>query len=77
VGKITVSLGNPLLILIWSLAMLLLGCVIGMHWKATPGTAFCVAAVGAILMVLHDLGMGLLWFVASAKLLDNARHDRS
>lgn len=62
-GKLSVSLGNPFLILIYSLGLLLLGCAIGLYWKATPGTAFCVAALGAILMVIHDMAMGVMWFV--------------
>lgn len=76
-GKMTVSLGNPFLILLWSLAMLLLGCAIGLYWRATPGMAFCVAALGAVLMVIHDMAMGVLWFTVSAKLFAQARQDRS
>lgn len=76
-GKLTVTLANPLLIFVWSLAMLLLGCAIGLHWRTTPGMALCIAALGAALMVLHDLGMSLVWFTVTAKLLAKARHDRS
>lgn len=72
-AKLTVSLGNPFLIFVWSMAMLSLGCAIGIHWHATPGIAFCAAAVGAIFMVLHDLGMGLLWFSVSAKMFSKAQ----
>lgn len=76
-GRITVTLANPFSIFAWSLAVLLFGCVIGLHWRTTPGMAFCIAALGAVLMVLHDLGMALLWFTATAKLLAKDRHDRS
>ena len=67
-GKLTVSLGNPFLILLYSLALLSLGCAIGLYWRATPGMALCLAAIGSLLMVIHDMAMGVLWFVAAAKL---------
>jgi len=60
--KIHATLGNPFLIFLYSLAILVLGCAIGIHWKAASGTAFCLAVLGALLMVIHDLAMGVLWF---------------
>ena len=68
-GKLTVTFANPFLIFIWSLAMLSLGCAIGIHWSTTPDMAFCVAAIGALLMVIHDMVMSVLWFMAAAMLL--------
>lgn len=52
--KMTASLGNPVLIFLYSLAILLLGCAIGLHWKGASGTACWLAALGALLMVIHD-----------------------
>lgn len=76
-GKISVTLANPFLIFLWSLAILLLGCAIGLHWKGTPGTALCVAAIGAVLMVIHDMAMGVLWFVVTAKMVGKVQRRRS
>jgi len=75
-GKLTVSLGNPFLILIYSLGLLLLGCAIGLHWKATPGLAFGIAALGAVLMVIHDMAMGVLWFWVTAKMFSKAQRGK-
>lgn len=75
-GKISVSLGNPFLIFVWSFAMLLLGSAIGLYWKTMPGTAFCVAALGAVLMVVHDMAMGLLWFAVTTKLVAKTRQGK-
>jgi hypothetical protein len=72
----SVSLANPFLILIWSMAMLLLGCAIGLYWKAAPGTALCVAAFGALLMVIHDLVTGVLWFWVTAKMVGQIQNRR-
>lgn len=74
-GKVTVTLANPILIFLWSLAILFLGCAIGLHWKGTPATACWMAALGALLMVIHDMAVGVLWFVVSAKLFARARHS--
>jgi multisubunit Na+/H+ antiporter MnhB subunit len=76
-GKMTVTLGNPLLIFVWSLAMLMLGCAIGIYWKATPGMAFCLVALGAVLMVIHDMAMGLLWFAVTAKMVARIHPGKS
>lgn len=76
-GKITVSLGNPILIFLWSLALLLLGCAIGLHWKSTPDTAYWLATLGGLLMVIHDLAMGILWFAVTTKLIGKSRQGRS
>lgn len=76
-GKITVTLANPVLIFLWSLAILLLGCAIGLHWKGTPGTAYWLAIVGALLMVIHDMAMGVLWFSVTARMFAKTRQGRS
>lgn len=48
------SLGHPILILLYSLALLLLGCAIGIHWHDSPWGASKVAFLGAMLMIIHD-----------------------
>lgn len=60
-------LGNPVLIFIHSLVLLLFGCAIGIHWNSKPGTAVWIAVCGALLMVIHDLLEGIIWFGIAAK----------
>lgn len=75
--KMTASLGNPLLIFLYSLAILLLGCAVGLHWKGAPGTACWVAALGALFMVIHDIAMGVFWFWAAATMFAKTQRGRS
>lgn len=58
--------GNLLLVFIYSLSLLLIGCAIGMHWRVSPATAVCLAILGAALFVLHELVTVLVWFWATA-----------
>jgi hypothetical protein len=66
--KMQASLGNPILIFIYTFAVLLLGCAIGAHWHRISGTAFCLVLAGAALMVIHDMATGVLWFWITANL---------
>lgn len=75
--KMTASLGNPFLIFLYSVAILLLGCAIGLHWKGTPGTACWMAALRALLMVVHAMAMGVLWFWAAATMFAKTQQRRS
>jgi len=52
--KIKMSLGHPILIVLYSLALLLLGCAIGIHWHNSLWSASKVALLGAVLMIVHD-----------------------
>ncbi len=54
------SLGHPILILLYSLALLLMGCAIGIHWHDSLWGASKVALLGAVLMIIHD------WMTAAA-----------
>lgn len=65
--QMSVTLGNPILMFLYSLAILLFGCSIGLHWEAAPGVALCLAALGALVMVVHDLATGAVWFWVIAK----------
>jgi uncharacterized membrane protein YhhN len=61
-----VRFGNPILIFIYSFALLLIGCATGIRWPKTPLIAFRMVFVGGALMIIHDLLMTLLWFSATA-----------
>jgi hypothetical protein len=59
------TLGHPVLIFIYSTALLLIGCSVGRHWIHTP-VLWC-SLVGAALVVAHDLATGFLFFSLSAR----------
>lgn len=73
--QMRLTLANPFLIFLYSLALLVFGCAIGLYWKAHPGVALCLTAVGALLTVIHDLATGLYWFWVIAKAVDNTHQN--
>jgi hypothetical protein len=62
-----VTLANPFLVAIYSASLLLIGCAVGMHWAHTPATALFLAFTGGVFMAFHDLVMGTLFFVLTAR----------
>lgn len=56
-----------MLIAIYSAALLLIGCAVGMHWAQTPATAIQLAIAGGLLMAVHDTVTGILWFCLTAR----------
>jgi hypothetical protein len=75
--KLTATLEHPLLVGAYGLALLLLGCAIGLHWQATRSKALILAGIGSALMVGHDLAMGVLWFWAAATMVAKTQQRRS
>jgi len=74
--RMQVRFGNPILIFIYSLALLLIGCAIGSWWPKTPLVALGIALAGGVLMIIHDLLMTFLWFSATAIWIRNInKHD--
>ena len=65
--NIHLRFGNPFLILIYSLALLLLGDAIGMKWHSSPLHSFSIALLGAVLMVIHDTCIALISIWAASK----------
>jgi hypothetical protein len=64
--EMRIRLGNPGLIFIYSLALLLIGSAIGMHCHHSCITTFWISVLGAALVVVHDIISGLIWFVFTA-----------
>jgi hypothetical protein len=64
--KMHVTLGNPILIAIYSAALLLIGCAID-RWAHTSATALWLAIAGGVLMAIHDTATGVLWFWLTAR----------
>ena len=61
------SLGNPVLIFLYSLALLLFGCAIGIHWSNSLWSASKVALLGAALMIIHDWATAAVFFWLTAQ----------
>jgi hypothetical protein len=64
--KMHATLGNPILITVYSIALLLIGCAIG-RWAHPPATALWLAIAGGVLMAIHDTATGVLWFWLTAR----------
>jgi hypothetical protein len=65
--QMRMQLANPALIFIYSAVLLLVGVAIGLHWRASPCLSVWIAICAALLMVIHDLLEGLIWFGIAAK----------
>jgi hypothetical protein len=65
--KMQATLGNPILIAVYSTALLFIGCAVGMHWTHTPATALWLCIAGGVLMAVHDTATSFLWFWLTAK----------
>lgn len=64
--KMHATLGNPILIMVYSMALLLIGCAIG-RWAHTSAIALWLAIAGGVLMAIHDIAIGVLWFWLTAR----------
>jgi hypothetical protein len=75
-GSFTIKLGHPALIFLWSTWMLLLGCVIGMHWHRSHSVVVCVSLACAVLIVVHEMIDGFVWCTMTAWWLGRCQRDR-
>ena len=66
-SNIYLQLGNPFLVAIYSLALLLIGAAIGARWDCKPHVAVWLVVLGAALMVAQDiLSYSIIFFVSTA-----------
>jgi hypothetical protein len=65
--KMQATLGHPILIAIYSTALLSIGCGVGVHWTHALPTALWLCIAGGILMAAHDLATGFVWFWLTAR----------
>jgi hypothetical protein len=65
-NEMTIRLGHPIVILIHSLALLLIGVAIGMHWHQSHSTAIWIALCGALLTVINEMISGFFWLSVTA-----------
>jgi hypothetical protein len=65
--KMQASLGHPVLITLYSAALLLFGCAVGVRFSHALPTALWLCAATSILVAVHDLATGFVWFWLTAK----------
>jgi membrane protein YdbS with pleckstrin-like domain len=75
--NIRISLGNPVLIFVYSVALLLIGCAVGMHWYQSRASAIWIAAAAAALMVVHDMLTGLIFASLSLRRFQREQRNQS
>ena len=61
------TLGHPILITLYSAALLLIGAGVGVHWNQAHPTALWLCVAGGVVMAAHDLATGFLWFWLTAR----------
>jgi len=77
--KMQVTLGHPILITLYSTALMLVGCAVGVHWNQTLPTALWLCVAGGTVMAAHDLALGFFWFWLTARWVHSVviqRNDR-
>jgi membrane protein YdbS with pleckstrin-like domain len=74
---IRISLGHPVLIFIYSLALLLVGCAIGMHWYQSRASAIWIAVAAAALMVVHDMLTGFMFAALTLRRFQREQRNQS
>jgi hypothetical protein len=73
-SEIHLQLGHPILIVIYSLALLSIGAAIGVRWGHYPHVAIWMVVLGAGLMVAHDmLSFSIIFLVSTAWALRASR----
>ena len=73
--EMKVQLGHPLLIFIHSLALLLIGCAIGMHWHRSHSIAIWIAFSGAVLIVINEMISGFIWVILITTWIHKCQHS--
>ena len=64
--KMQATLGHPILIALYSAALLLFGCSVGVHFNHSLPTALWLCVAGGVVMAAHDLATGFVWFWLTA-----------
>lgn len=74
---IRISLGHPALIFIYSLALLLIGCAIGMHYYQSRASAIWISLAAAALTVVHDLFTAFLFSLLTLRRFQKGQRNQS
>jgi branched-subunit amino acid permease len=75
--NLRISLGHPVLIFIYSLALLLIGCAIGMHCYQSRASAIWIAIAAAALIVVHDMLTGLIFAFLTVRRVQTQQRNQS
>jgi hypothetical protein len=70
--KVTIRFGNPFLVTIYTVAMLMIGWAIGAHWGHTL-TAGRMLFFATILLVMHDVTIAILSAIAATQIASSAK----
>ena len=65
-NEMEVRLGHPVIIFIHSLALLLIGAAIGIHWHQSRSAEIWIAICGAMLVVFNEMVSGFMWICLTA-----------
>ncbi len=75
--EMQVTLGHPILIAIYSTALLLFGCAVGVQWNDALPTALWLSAAGGVLMAVHDLATGFVFAWLTSKWIRSVMIQRN
>jgi hypothetical protein len=64
--RVTVSFGNPFVVVTYTAALLMIGGAIGAHWGHTISSAWMVF-IATIFLLLHDAAIAILLAIAASK----------
>jgi hypothetical protein len=70
---VRMQLHNPLITLLGAFGVLVIGIVIGIHWRPPTSTVVWMAATGALLIVLHDLLYAFAWTAFTSECIRRSR----
>ena len=59
------TLGHPILVFLYSTALILIGCGVGRYW--INRSAFWLSIIGGLLMLAHDVFTGIMMFFLAAR----------
>jgi hypothetical protein len=59
--KLTVSLGNPLSMFFWNIAMLGTGLGVGRYWHPSRATVLTISLASGVFAALHELVCCFVW----------------
>jgi hypothetical protein len=74
--KMQATLGHPILITLYSAALLLFGCAVGVRFSHALPTALWLCAAGSVLVAVHDLATGFVWFWLAATWVRSVKMKR-
>ena len=75
-ASFAVRLGHPVLIVLWSFWMVLLGVVLWVYFHLTRGAAVGLSIACAAMIAIHKLINGFIWCTLTALWLGHCQSQR-